>query len=181
MGQNSVSRVRLHKGTWHRGKRLPCVRPYCTRCLGPKILAGACQQPFYCSESPNRAAQARRGRELPKVARNGSGQSPGCVRTGSGRRPTDRVQRGYPRLPPERGYPCLPPDNCQLPTNSRQPPAMSCAICICMGMSFWAATCVAFWHQAPRCTQPCSGTTATAHFCAQMWLLRGLEVLAQNC
>ena len=30
VGQNSVSRVRLHEGTQWRGRSLPCVRPYCT-------------------------------------------------------------------------------------------------------------------------------------------------------
>jgi hypothetical protein len=47
------------------------------------------------------------------------------------------------------------------------------------GMHFWAAVCFAFWHQVPGCTQQYSGTTA--HFWAQLWVLRCLEVLAQNC
>ena len=75
MGQNSVSRVRLHYGTWHRGRNLPCVRPYCTRTLGPKLSAGACRRPFYCSERPEsglgRPEGAQNALKWPKITGRG--------------------------------------------------------------------------------------------------------------
>ena len=45
-GQVSVSRVRLHKGTRWRGRRLPRVGPYCMRGLGPEPPVGACRRLF---------------------------------------------------------------------------------------------------------------------------------------
>ena len=51
-GRNSVSQLRLHYGTWHQDSRLPYVRTYCTRSLGPEIPAGACRRLLYCFERP---------------------------------------------------------------------------------------------------------------------------------
>ena len=64
MGQNYVSWVRLHYGSWHRGRSLPDVRPYCTRSLGPETPAGACRRPFYCAKRP------KMGRGRPEGAQN---------------------------------------------------------------------------------------------------------------
>ena len=106
MGQNSVPQVRLRAGPRWRGGSLPYVRPYCTRSLGPKIPAGACRRPFCCSERPGpglgRPEGAQNALKWPKITQNGSG------------RPPDRVQRGYPRSPP---------DTCQLKTDNCQPPS----------------------------------------------------------
>ena len=90
---------------------------------GPKSRLAPASSPFYAPNPRIGQQQARRGPECPKwpkITQNGSGQSPGRVRTGSTGQPTDRVQRGAPSFATRQ----LPTANRQSPTASnRQPPA----------------------------------------------------------
>ena len=103
MGENFVSRVRLHKGTWRRARSLPYVRPYRKPSLEPEIPARACQRLFYCSGRPGlgngRLEGAHNALKWPKITQTGSGQSPGHVQTGSTDLVCVQVPQGHERRP----------------------------------------------------------------------------------
>ena len=110
VGQNHVSPVREKERDRECGKRLPHVRPYCTRSLGPQLPAGGCRRLFYCSERPGSGLSRPEGAQIapkwPKITPNRSTQPSGRVQTGSTILPYVRRPQGHETRP--LGDPCGP-------------------------------------------------------------------------